>query len=243
MQIQDNTVLITGGASGIGRAIAAEFVQRQNRVIVVDKDPFKLREVGQDYPSLITICCDLSHSEGLQKLVATVADAYPAMNVLVNNAAVQFQCQFGTETTTINRIREEVAVNLMAPLQLCHQFIPLLRLQGQAAIVNVTSAVAQGPKETAPVYSATKAALKNFTQGLRYQLEDSSIQVYELTPPLVDTALTQGRGGWKIGADEVAKALVEGMERDQLHIPVGAMHLQEWLYRFSPRLVKRLLRG
>lgn len=243
MQIQGNTVLITGGAAGIGRAIALEFLQHNNKVIVVDKDPTRLQATCQDHPELIPFCCDLGHTDAVQKMVATVADSYPNLNMLVNNAAVQFQCQFGTETTTMNRMREELLVNLLAPLQLCHQFIPLLRLQSAAAIVNVTSAVAQSPKQSAPVYSATKAALKNFTQALRYQLEGSSIQVFELVPPLVDTAMTQGRGGWKIHPDVVAQALMHGLEHNHEHIPVGMMQMQEWLHRFSPGLVARLLRG
>lgn len=243
MQIQGNTVLITGGAAGIGRAIAIEFLKHNNKVIIVDKNPTQLQATGQEHPDLIPFCCDLGHTDAVQKMVATVADSYPNLNVLVNNAAVQFQCQFGTETTTMNRMREEILVNLLAPLQLCHQFIPLLRLQSAAAIINVTSAVAQSPKQSAPVYSATKAALKNFTQALRYQLEGSPIQVFELVPPLVDTAMTQGRGGWKIHPDEVAQALMHGLEHNHEHIPVGMMQMQEWLHRFSPGLVARLLRG
>jgi len=138
----------------------------------------------------------------------------------------------------------ELAVNLAAVARATALFLPLLRRAGEAAVVNVSSGLGLVPKRSAPVYCASKAGVHHLTRALRGQLEDAGldVKVFELLPPLVDTAMTAGRGTGKLQPDDVAGALLRGMERDLLEIPVGKVRLLRWIDRLAPRLAERVLR-
>jgi uncharacterized oxidoreductase len=139
-------------------------------------------------------------------------------------------------------LQREIDTNLVAPLLLTHAFLPTLAKQREAAIVNLTSVLALSPKQSASVYCATKAALRSFTQSLRWQLEGSPVRVFELMPPLVDTAMTAGRGTGKVSPEALAEAFWRGFAADRFEIAPGKAGAARFLMRWLPGVAQRMLR-
>jgi uncharacterized oxidoreductase len=188
MDLSSNTVLITGGASGIGFALAERFLQAGSDVILCGRREEKLREAKEKHPELEIHACDLSGESGRLSLFQWAVAEFPRLNVLVNNAGIQLRAQL-TQPEEWKRVRQEIAINFEAPVHLSMLFIPHLREQRDPAIMNVTSGLGFAPMARVPVYSATKAAMHSFTLSLRHQLSDTPIRVVEIIPPAVDTDL------------------------------------------------------
>ena len=191
MNLARQTVLVTGGSSGIGLALARALQERGSRVLICGRDEAKLAEVARMVPRIETVRCDLGDEGDLDALVEVVQTRLGKLSLLVNNAAVQFNHTFpdtDPEVTATN-IKQEVNINLSAPLRLTAQLLPLLAEQPESAVVNLTSGLAMAPKKSAAVYCASKAGLRAFTKVLRYQLEDAKLNVraVEVMLPLVDT--------------------------------------------------------
>jgi uncharacterized oxidoreductase len=206
MKLSDNTVLVTGGASGIGLAIAERFLAAGSDVIVCGRREEKLREAQARRPGLRTCACDLATANGRVALAERIVRDWPALNVLVNNAGIQRYPKLD-EQEAWDLTHEEIAINLEAPIHLSRLLVPHLMRQTRAAIVNVTSGLAFVPLTRAPVYSATKAALHSFTLSLRHQLAGTPIDVLEIIPPAVDTDLGgPGLHTFGVKVDEFADA-------------------------------------
>jgi uncharacterized oxidoreductase len=188
MKTESNTVLITGGASGIGFALAEKFLQAGNTVIACGRREAKLAEAKAKHPGLHTRACDVGDPKEREALHAWAIAEFPGLNVLINNAGIQQRVPL-REPPAWEKLREELAVNLDAPIHLSALFVPHLLKQRDASIVNVTSGLAFSPLANVPVYSATKAALRSFTLSLRHQLAGTSVSVVEIIPPAVDTDL------------------------------------------------------
>ncbi len=188
MDLSGNTVLITGGGSGIGLALAARFLAAGSEVIACGRRADKLAEARARLPRLVTHVADVEYEAGREALHAWATREHPRLNVLINNAGIQRYPRLA-EPEPWAETRRELAINLEAPLHLTALFIPHLLRQPRPAIVNVTSGLAFVPIAKAPVYSATKAALRSYTQSLRHQLAATPIRVIELIPPAVDTDL------------------------------------------------------
>jgi uncharacterized oxidoreductase len=184
MQLSGNTILITGGSSGIGLALTERFVAAGNRVIVTGRRASALAEVERKLPGVITQVSDSGSAADRVRLVAMLAERFPELNVLINNAGIQreFDAQ---KAEPWEQTREEIAINFEAPIHMASLLIPQLRQKAKAAILNVTSGLAFVPLARVPVYSATKAALHSYTLSLRYQLRDTPIEVIEVAPPAV----------------------------------------------------------
>lgn len=190
MNLSDNTILLTGGASGIGLALAARFLQAGSEVIICGRRADKLAEAQRQHPGLRTRVCDVADPAARTELVRWATAEYPRLNVLVNNAGIQHRIQLADDAATDWAARrEEIIVNLEAPIHLATLLVPHLRQQPQPVIVNVTSGLAFVPAAFVPIYSATKAALHSFTLSLRHQLGPAGIDVLEIVPPAVDTDL------------------------------------------------------
>lgn len=221
MNLGGNTVLITGGASGIGLALAERFVAAGSKVLICGRREEKLREAKEKLPGVETRVCDVSIEADRYSLVDWAVQAFPSLNVLVNNAGIQLRVSIA-ETREWDRIREEVAINLEAPVHLSMLLSSHLLVQPASAIVNVTSGLAFMPLARVPVYCATKAALHSFTLSLRHQLAGTPIRVIELIPPAVDTDLG-GPGlhtfGVKIG--ELLDGVLPRIEAGELEVAFG----------------------
>lgn len=188
MDLDNNTVLVTGGASGIGLAIARRFLRAGSRVIICGRREDKLREARQAEPGFATRVCDVADAGQRRALVAWAAEAFPGFNVLVNNAGIQRRVDLTAEEPW-DATREEITINLDAPIDFARLVVPRFREQPRAAILNVTSGLSFVPLANVPIYCATKAALHSFTLSLRHQLRETSIAVIEVIPPAVDTDL------------------------------------------------------
>jgi len=215
MDLHARTTLITGGATGIGLAIAARFLAAGSRVIVCGRRESALRDAAAAHPGLVTRVCDLAREDDRAALVEWVVTEHPALDVLVNNAGIQRRTRLDVPEPWAET-RQELAINLDAPIHLALALLPHLRERG-GAIVNVTSGLSFAPYVAAPVYSATKAALHSFTLSLRHQLAGTNVRVIEIIPPAVNTDLG-GVGLHDAGAplepfaDEVVARLAAGEE-------------------------------
>ena len=227
MNVKGNTVLITGGATGIGLSLVKEFVDAGNEVIICGRRQDKLDEAKKLFPSIHAKQFDISHSHEREALHYWINKSFPKLNILINNAGIQRGIDLRKGIETIKTIDNEIAVNLEAPIQLCAYFIPLLQTQKESAIINVTSGLGFIPSVAMPVYSATKAALHSFTISLRRQLKDTSIKVFEIIPPMVDTDLDKGerkkRGMTYFGitAEQTAQESFEAIQKDDYEYAVG----------------------
>jgi len=188
LKLTDNTILITGGASGIGLALAKQLLEAGNHVIACGRNADALAKAQQDAPGLITRVCDIADPGSRAAMVEWLEASHPSLNVLINNAGVQYRRDFG-DATAIKALDQEVAINFTAPIHLIAALLPTLRRQTAATIINVTSGLAFSPMADVPVYCATKAAMHSFTLSLRHQLKATSVRVVELAPPIVDTGL------------------------------------------------------
>jgi uncharacterized oxidoreductase len=227
MKLSGNTVLVTGGATGIGFAIAAHFDKLGNKVIICGRREDKLAQAKSKLPNLITRKCDISKESDRKALYEWVASNHKQINILVNNAGIQRPIDLKKGVEAFGKGGDEIETNISSQINLIAHFIPKLIEQKESAIVNVTSGLAFVPLAMVPVYCATKAAMHSFTISLRHQLGDTSVKVYELIPPLVhDTELHHGKQldktDYSSSAAEVADALVKGMEKGDAEISVGA---------------------
>ncbi len=242
MILNDNTILITGGGSGIGLALAKALVLRGNRVIVCGRNAGKLEAVREENPAIAAFPCDIASDRDQQRLVEDITRRYPTLNVLINNAGIQHYYDFSDTANHADLIEGEIRINFLAQVKLTDRLLPLLLRQPGAAIVNVTSALAVVPKQSAPVYCATKAAMHSFTKGLRYQLENTAVKVFEIIPSLVDTEMTKGRGKGKITPESLAEEALRGIESDRYEMRIGKTRMLFALHRFLPSVVERIVR-
>lgn len=240
MRMTGQTALITGGASGIGFAVAKKLSQQGNLVIVAGRDPGKLKAAELAIPGLLAYSCDISREEERLSLAAAVADRHPELTVLINNAGIQYQSQFDNDPPSLEAIHQELETNFVAAVRLSSLLIPNMLKQREAAIVNLSSGLAIAPKAGAPIYCATKAALSAFSRSLRYQLEPTPIRVFDVLAPLVDTAMTEGRGRGKISPERFAEELLSGMAKDRYVMRVGKTKLLYALSRLIPELAYRI---
>ncbi|QCR21002.1 SDR family oxidoreductase [Pontibacter sp. SGAir0037] len=222
MNLSGNTVLITGGASGIGLAIAERFLKAGSKVIVCGRRAEKLQEAQQKYPELHTRVCDVADEADRVALFEWATSAFPQLNVLVNNAGIQRRGRFTEDQEPWAKRRQEIAINVEAPIHLSTLFIPHLQQQETAAIFNVTSGLAFTPATFALVYSATKAAMHAFSMTLRLELANTSIKVVEIAPPAVNTDLG-GAGIHTFGApvDEFADSIMQRIEAGEEEVGYG----------------------
>jgi len=230
MKINDNTILITGGATGIGFSLAEALVKIGNTVIICGRRQSRLEEAKRKLPRIHVRTCDISKEAERKELFNWVKDNFKDCNMLVNNAGIQRMVDLKKGIRDLADGENEIETNLVAPIYLSSYFIPLLMKQKEAAIVNVSSGLAFMPIAAMPVYCATKAAVHSFTMSLRHQLKDTSVKVFEIVPPMVDTELGKGsveeeeeEEEWNRGIPpvEVAKATINSLGKDEYEIVVG----------------------
>lgn len=194
MNLTGNTILVTGGGSGIGRGLAETLHRAGNQVVIAGRRRDALQAVADANPGIEYRRLDLAEPESISRLAAELTGSHPGLNVLVNNAGVMHTEDLQSDDAALAEIVETtVAVNLLGPMRLTAALLPILLGQPHAAIVNVTSALAFVPKAVAPTYSATKAGLHAYTQSLRRQLRHTPVQVIEIIPPQVETDMLAGQ--------------------------------------------------
>jgi uncharacterized oxidoreductase len=225
MKTAGNTILITGGGTGIGFSMAQAFSRAGNEVLICGRREARLLEAQQRLPALKVKVCDIS-SEAERESLADWAIAL-GVNVLINNGGMQRMVDFTRGLPALAEGDNEIRCNLEGPIYLTARLVPHLMRKTAAAIFNVSSALGFVPLAIMPVYCATKAALHSFSLSLRHQLSATGIKVFEVIPPTVDTELDRGarakRGQTDRGIppEEVAQAVMKGMAEDRFEIAVG----------------------
>lgn len=227
MQLSGNTILITGGSSGIGYALAEAFLKAGNLVIVCGRSETRLREVHAKHPEIHTCVCDVSNEEDRRTMVQWLSIEFPQLNILVNNAGVQRDIDLTRGLDEFLAGENEIRINLEAPILLTGMLAPLLAKNKNAALINVSSGLGFVPMASMPVYCATKAGVHAFCQAMRLQLAKLGIKVFEIIPPAVDTHLNPKgrakRGGFKAGlsAAEFVAAVMKGLAGDLPEVGYG----------------------
>ena len=226
MKLTGNTILITGGAAGIGFALARRLSEKGNQVIICGRNEAALRKAQEEAPALVCRICDVADTDSRQSMVEWLKASHPNLNVVINNAGVQHRRDFNNDPA-IDTLDQEVAINLTAPIHLITELLPALKQQERAFIINVSSGLAFSPMADVPVYCATKAAIHSFTLSLRHQLKATGVRVIELAPPIVDTGLggnTRSGGTanrMMVSPEEFATETLAQLEADKDEILVG----------------------
>jgi len=192
MNLSGNTILITGGGSGIGRGLAEALHALGNQVVIAGRRKQALEETTAANPGMKSLTLDIESPAAIREFAVHIAADYPALNVLINNAGIMRLERLLAQQADLADAEAIVATNLLGPIRLTAALLPHLLQQSHSTIVNVSSGLAFVPLSLTPTYCATKAAIHSYTQSLRYQLKSTSIEVLELIPPYVQTNLMDG---------------------------------------------------
>ena len=216
MQISGNTILITGGTSGIGLELMKALLPHDNTILICGRREDRLLEIEKAHARVHTFACDVSKKAEREALYAWAVEHHPEVNMLVNNAGIQQDIDFTRGVVALMEREDEIEINLTAPIHLCALFTPHLMEKSHAAILNISSGLAIIPAAARPLYCATKSGLHIFTRCLREQLRDTKVEVYEAIPPAVISELNpESRAGKPTGhmmeTDAYAKSVVEGL--------------------------------
>jgi uncharacterized oxidoreductase len=227
MRTDGNTILITGGATGIGFALAEALVKLGNKVLICGRREAKLKEARGRLPQIQVRQCDLSKKEERESFCDWVRDNHRELNILVNNAGIQRAVNLRKGTAELFGGEDEVGINFAAPIHLSAYFAPLLLKKKEAAIINVSSGLGFVPIASMPIYCATKAGIHMFSMCLRHQLKGTAVKVFEIVPPAVDTELGKGATGGSeqeyrgILPSEVAAATLQALKNDEYDVVIG----------------------
>lgn len=222
MKTTNNTVLITGGSAGIGFETAKQLSALGNHVIITGRNKEKLEKAASQLHNVTAIVCDVTNDADVAALIIRIQKDFPQLNIIMNNAGNAFVYKFGNGADTYTNTKQEMETNLFAPIKLIDNLFPILSQQSEAAIINVSSILALVPSVTLPTYSASKAALHSYTQILRYSVANTSVKVFELMPPLVNTEFSKEIGGANgIPPQQVAEDLVKALASNTYEIHVG----------------------
>lgn len=188
MKTSGNTILITGGTSGIGLGLALRFHEAGNKVIVAGRRKELLDRITADHPGIEAVVLDVADGASIIHASEAIGARYPELNVLINNAGIM-HWEDVRDSACLQIAEDTIATNLLGAIRMVYAFLPQLSKKADAAILNVSSALAFVPFPATPTYSATKAAIHSFTEALRVQLADTSVEVIEIVPPGVRTTL------------------------------------------------------
>ncbi|MDH5603190.1 MAG: SDR family NAD(P)-dependent oxidoreductase [Cyclobacteriaceae bacterium] len=239
MRLTNNTILITGGTSGIGLALGRSLLGLGNKVVVLGRNEKKLNDVKKE--GFETICCDLGDINDINKAVSWIKKTFPNVNMLFNNAGIQNNYDFTNSIVDPESIVKEINTNLTGQMILTHLLMPLLYNAKKACIINTTSALGAFAKPDALVYSATKSAMRNFTRGLRYRLRNSPIRVLELIPPVTDTGMTRGRNGYKMPVELFIKKILPRLKKERHVITTPRIRMFLLIAFLAPSLAHKIL--
>ncbi|MBE8724437.1 SDR family oxidoreductase [Flavobacterium hungaricum] len=244
MNIKDKTILITGGASGIGLESAKQFLAEGAKVIITGRNQTKLEEAKRLLPSVIVIKSDVENQDDALSLFDQVT-ALGGIDILYNNAGVgspSLNLGIANEQILKNAVYE-MNINYFGVIRLNNIFMDMLKSRKEAAIINTTSLLSMVPALEEPTYAATKTALSFYTRTLRKNLEilESNVKVFELLPPLVATEMTARRNDKKITAEKLVNTLVSGIKKDQFTIRAGDSKVIYIVNRFFPKLAFNLV--
>lgn len=234
MRTSGQTMLITGGGSGIGRALAEAFHRRGNQVIVAGRRQAALDEVARANPGIATAVLDVTSAQDIDRFTQQLANDFPKLDVLINNAGIMGAEDWSAQAPDTAVAQATIATNLLAPILLTAGLLPLLRRQACSTVVNVSSGLAFLPRADTPTYSATKAAIHSFSESLRHQLQGTGVDVVEIAPPYVQTELMSAQQAVDPRAMPLAEFIDEVMhileaQPDAKEVLVQRVHRQRFI--------------
>ncbi|SEO87392.1 uncharacterized oxidoreductase [Paenibacillus sp. OV219] len=238
-----NTVLITGGTSGIGFEFAAQLIKLGNTVIITGRDLVRLDAAKKKLPTVHTLQSDAADPKAIAGLFETVVKQFPKLNVLINNAGFMRRINLHDQDIDLEDLNREIETNLSGPIWMTKQFLEYLKTQESAAIMNVSSGLAFVPLPISPVYCAAKAGLHSYTQSLRVQLKNTKVKVFELAPPLTETPLVDSfepadlAGSKAMSVSKMVGIAIRGMERDNFEIRPGQSNALKLMNRIAPKFI------
>jgi uncharacterized oxidoreductase len=238
MHLQGKTALVTGGTDGIGAQLIRQLRDKGVTVITQGRNAERCAATRADGFEVIE--ADLGSKAGVDTVLAAVAGR--PIDILVNNAGAGVDHDF-RDPGLPDLVASDATVflNLNAPIHLITELMPMLKRRGEAMIVNVTSGLAIAPRAGGPVYCATKAALRSYSQALRHQLRGTGVHVLEALPPVVETKLTAGRGSNKMAPEECARQIVSAMKANAAEANVGMVKVLQLVHSISPALARRIM--
>lgn len=238
MQLSGKIALVTGGTDGIGAQLIRQLRDKGVKVITSGRNPERCAATRAEGFEVIE--ADLSTAAGVAALISAVQGR--TIDILVNNAGMSADHDFRNLAPPDPAEADAgIFLNLNAPIHLITALMPMLRSRPEAMVVNVTSGLAIAPRSGGPVYCATKAGLRSYTQALRAQLKGSKVHVLEALPPVVETKMTAGRDNKKMPAAECARQFVAAMERNADEANVGLVKLLQLVHSISPKLARSVM--
>ena len=243
MRLTGRTILITGGSAGIGLAFAREFLELGNEVIVTGRRQSVLDAVKAQHPQLHTIQSDVADPAQTAVLAARLKRDFPQLDVLMNNAGIGVTKNLKASVNDLTSLMEEVEINVGGVIRTTSALIDILTAN-KGTVINVSSALAFVPIPAMPIYSASKAAVHSYTQSLRFQLEDTGVEVVDLMPPAVRTEMTSEfdeAGISAITTNALVKQTIAALRAGKQEIRPGQSNLLAFMRRLAPDFIGRLL--
>jgi uncharacterized oxidoreductase len=245
MDLKNSTILITGGTSGIGLELVKQLTQQGSTIIVTGRKQEALNETKRRFPQVHLFQSDVSDPQDIKRLYKEVTQQFPDLNMIVNNAGEMRLLDVQDASKDLENITREIDTNLTGTIRMVHQFLPHLMMRPSAAIVNVSSAIAFMPYSTAPVYSASKAGVHAYSQALRLQLSKTSVKVFELVPPGVNTNL---QNDWVLppnpsqmmDVDKLVGVAIKGLLNDTPEIKPLLVGVIKFLSRLLPNQLMKM---
>jgi len=243
MKLTGRTILITGGSAGIGLAFALKFVELGNEVIVTGRRQAVLDKVKAKHPKLHAIQSDVADPAQIAALAARVKSEFPRLDVLMNNAGIMQYKNLRAPAADLAGLTAEMNINVGGVIGMTSAFIDILTAN-KGTVMNVSSGLAFVPLPAAPIYSATKAAIHSYTQSLRFQLEESGVEVIELMPPAVKTDLTAAFPEGEITlitTEELVEQSFASLKAGTVEIRPGQSKQLALMRRLAPDFINRQL--
>jgi uncharacterized oxidoreductase len=239
MKMDSNTILITGGTSGIGFEFAKRLLALGNKVLITGRDKEKLERAKKSLPGIHVFQSDVSDPVSIKMLHQEVSGRFPQLNVLINNAGIMRNLDLNNPKVDLADVVQEVEINLSGTIRMVQQFLPTLKANRHSVIVNVSSGLAFIPFSLSPVYGATKAGIHSYSQALRVQLKGTNVRVVELAPPATGTALMEafgpGLSSGQMSTEKMVDSALRGLANEKTEILPGAAKALKLMSRIAPR--------
>ncbi|WP_421942968.1 SDR family oxidoreductase [Pedobacter sp.] len=244
MDLKNSTILITGGTSGLGLEFVKQLTEIGAKVIVTGRKIDALIETKKQFPNIEIFQSDVSNPKDIEKLFAEVSTQHPNLNIIINNAGLMRLIDLQDDSLDLENINQEITTNLSGTIQMVHQFLLHLLKQKSAGIVNVSSGIALMSYSSAPIYSATKAGVRAYTQALRLQLENTNVKVFEMIPPGVKTNLQndwekQPNESMMMTAEKMVNIAINGLLKDKKELKPFLISIIKLASRIAPNLLLR----
>lgn len=242
MKIVGKHIVITGGASGIGLELVRQLYE-DNDISVIARPSSGLEKLKKNFAKVKVYEADFADLKSVEIAADLLVKSDKKIDILINNAAVQYTPHFLDDDFRFENIRREIDVNFTSVCTLIYLLMPPLLQSGPSMILNINSGLALVPKTSSAIYCATKGALNIFSQSLHHQLEHTNIEVKQVFLPLVDTAMTKGRGKGKLPVEKAVHDIIQGMGKSGRTIDIGKVKILRLLQRLSPALAQRIMKA